>query len=69
VSVQWEPSVSLFHGEANSVREQHLHALEIEGQTHQTPFTRGSDQAAQGELAKAQIVARSSLRELNHPVA
>src|SRR3990172_5294779 len=31
-----------------------MHALEIEGQTDQTPFARGGKQAAQGELTKAQ---------------
>src|SRR5512139_3230874 len=35
-------------------QEEGVHALEIEGQTDETPFACGRKQAAQGELAKAE---------------
>src|SRR6266536_6638896 len=37
-----------------SVGQQGMQTLQIEGQAHQAPFARGSHQATQGELPKAQ---------------
>jgi len=35
------------------VRQQDMQALQVEGQTHQTPFAGGGHQAAQRELTEA----------------